>query len=72
MQKKTSMNKVIIILFLVLKILSYSFEVKIMDLLWKLLFLKSKNKNYDWDKLGTEFNWDLDLDSEYKFTKNKK
>lgn len=70
MQKKTSMNKVIIILFLVLKILSYSFEVKIMDLLWKLLFLKSKNKNYDWDKLGTEFNWDLDLDSEYKFTKN--
>lgn len=72
MQKKTSMNKVIIILFLVLEILSYSFEVKIMDLLWKLLFLKSKNKNYDWDKLGTEFNWDLDLDSEYKFTKNKK
>ena len=72
MQKKTSMNKVIIILFLVLEILSYSFEVKIMDLLWKLLFLKSKNKNYDWDKLGTEFNWDLDSDSEYKFTKNKK
>ncbi len=72
MQKKTSMNKVIIILFLVLEILSYSFEVKIIDLLWKLLFLKSKNKNYDWDKLGTEFNWDLDLDSEYKFTKNKK
>ena len=72
MQKKTSMNKVIIILSLVLEILSYSFEVKIMDLLWKLLFLKSKNKNYDWDKLGTEFNWDLDLDSEYKFTKNKK
>jgi len=33
MQKKTSMNKVIIILFLVLEILSYSFEVKIMDLL---------------------------------------
>lgn len=64
------MNKVIIILFLVLKILSYSFEVKIMDLLWKLLFLKSKNKNYDWDKLGIEFNWNLD--SEYKFTKNKK
>ena len=64
------MNKVIIILFLVLEILSYSFEVKIIDLLWKLLFLKSKNKNYDWDKLGTEFNWDLD--SEYKFTKNKK
>lgn len=70
MQKKTSMNKVIIILFLVLEILSYSFEVKIMDLLWKLLFLKSKNKNYDWKKLGTEFNWNLD--SEYKFTKNKK
>lgn len=70
MQKKTSMNKVIIILFLVLEILSYSFEVKIMDLLWKLLFLKSKNKNYDWDKLGIEFNWNLD--SEYKFTKNKK
>lgn len=70
MQKKTSMNKVIIILFLVLEILSYSFEVKIMDLLWKLLFLKSKNKNYDWKKLGLEFNWNLD--SEYKFTKNKK
>jgi len=70
MQKKTSMNKVIIILFLVLEILSYSFEVKIMDLLWKLLFLKSKNKNYDWNKLGIEFNWNLD--SEYKFTKNKK
>ena len=33
MQRKTSMNKVIIILFLVLEILSYSFEVKIMDLL---------------------------------------
>ena len=64
------MNKVIIILFLVLEILSYSFEVKIIDLLWKLLFLKSKNKNYDWKKLGTEFNWNLD--SEYKFTKNKK
>ena len=70
MQKKTSMNKVIIILFLVLEILSYSFEVKIMDLLWKLLFLKSKNKNYDWKKLGTEFNWDLG--SEYKFTKKNK
>jgi len=35
-----------------------------------LLFLKSKNKNYDWNKLGIEFNWNLD--SEYKFTKNKK
>ena len=70
MQKKTSMNKVIIILFLVLEILSYSFEVKIMDLLWKLLFLKSKNKNYDWKKLGTEFNWNLD--SEYKFIKKDK
>ena len=64
------MNKMVIILFGILSILSYSFEVKIMDLLWKLLFLKSKNKNYDWKKLGTEFNWNLD--SEYKFTKNKK
>lgn len=63
-------NKVIIILFLILEILSYSFEVKIMDLLWKLLFLKSKNKNYDWDKLGTGFNWNLD--SEYKFTEKGK
>ena len=70
MQKKTSMNKVIIILFLVLEILSYSFEVKIMDLLWKLLFLKSKNKKYDWEKLGLEFNWNLD--SEYKFTEKGK
>ena len=70
MQKKTSMNKVIIILFLVLEILSYSFEVKIMDLLWKLLFLKSKDKNYDWKKLGTELNWDLG--SEYKFIKKDK
>jgi hypothetical protein len=31
---------------------------------------KIKNKNYDWDRLGTEFNWDLG--SEYKFIEKGK
>ncbi|WP_314714625.1 hypothetical protein [Leptotrichia wadei] len=72
MQKKTSMNKVIIILFLVLEILSYSSEFQIITCCENYYRKNSKikNKNYDWDKLGTEFNWNLD--SEYKFTKNKK
>ena len=66
------MNKVIIILFLVLEILSYSSEFQIITCCENCYHKNSKikNKNYNWDKLGIEFNWNLD--SEYKFTKNKK
>ena len=62
------MNKIIIILFL--KILLYSSEVQIITCCENCYHknLRIKNKNYDWDKLETEFNWDLG--SKYKFTKN--
>ena len=66
------MNKMLIISFLVLGILSYSSEFQIITCYENCYHKNSKikNKNYDWDKLGTEFNWNLD--SEYKFTNNKK
>ena len=64
------MNKMIIILFGILSILSYSSEAQIITCCENCYHknLRIKNKNYDWDKLETEFNWDLGL--KYKFTKN--
>ena len=64
------MNKMVIISFLVLGILSYSSEFQIITCCENCYRKNSKikNKNYDWDKLETEFNWDLGL--KYKFTKN--
>ena len=64
------MNKMLIISFLVLGILSYSSEFQIITCCENCYHknLRIKNKKFDWDKLGTEFNWDLG--SEYKFTKN--
>ena len=58
------MNK--IILFLFLKILSYSSEAQIIAHCENCYRKNSKikNENYDWDKLGNGFNWNLD--SEYK------
>ena len=66
------MNKMLIISFLVLGILSYSSEFQIITCCENCYRENSqiKNKKYDWEKLGLEFNWNLD--SEYKFTKNKK
>ena len=60
------MNKIIIILFLFLKILLYSSEAQIITCCENCYRKNSKikNKNYDWDILGTGFNWNLD--SEYK------
>ncbi len=66
------MNKMLIISFLVLGILSYSSEFQIITCRENCYHKNSKikNKNHDWDKLGTEFNWDLG--SEYKFTEKSK
>ena len=60
------MNKMVIILFGILSILSYSSEFQIITCCENCYRknLKIKNKNYDWDILGTGFNWNLD--SEYK------
>ncbi|WP_304177876.1 hypothetical protein [Leptotrichia trevisanii] len=66
------MNKMVIILFGILSILSYSSEFQIITCCENCYRENSKikNKNYDWDKLGTEFNWDLG--SEYKFIEKGK
>ena len=66
------MNKMLIILFGILTILSYSSEFQIITCCENCYHKNSKikNKNYDWDKLGTEFNWDLS--SEYKFIRKDK
>lgn len=66
------MNKMLIISFLVLGILLYSSEFQIITCCENCYHKNSKikNKNYDWDKLGTEFNWDLG--SEYKFIRKDK
>ena len=66
------MNKILIILFGILSILSYSSEAQIITCCENCYHKNSKikNKNYDWDKLGTEFNWDLS--SEYKFIRKDK
>ena len=66
------MNKMVIILFGILSILSYSSEAQIITCCENCYHKNSKikNKNHDWDKLGTEFNWDLG--SEYKFTEKSK
>ena len=66
------MNKILIILFGILSILSYSSEAQIITCCENCYRKNSKikNKNYDWDKLGTEFNWDLG--SEYKFIRKDK
>ena len=66
------MNKMVIILFGILSILSYSSEFQIITCCENCYHKNSKikNKNHDWDKLGTEFNWDLG--SEYKFTEKSK
>ena len=66
------MNKMLIILFGILNILSYSSEFQIITCCENCYRKNSKikNKNYDWDKLGTEFNWDLG--SEYKFIRKDK
>ena len=66
------MNKMLIISFLVLGILSYSSEFQIITCCENCYRKNSKikNKNYDWDRLRTEFNWDLG--SEYKFIKKDK
>ena len=66
------MNKILIILFGILSILSYSSEAQIITCCENCYRENSKikNKNYDWDRLGTEFNWDLG--SEYKFIEKGK
>ena len=66
------MNKMLIILFGILTILSYSSEFQIITCCENCYRKNSKikNKNYNWDKLGTEFNWDLG--SEYKFIEKGK
>ena len=66
------MNKMLIILFGILSILSCSSEAQIITCRENCYHKNSKikNKNYDWDKLGTEFNWDLG--SEYKFIRKDK
>ena len=66
------MNKMVIILFGILSILSYSSEFQIITCCENCDHKNSKikNKNYDWDKLGIEFNWNLG--SEYKFTEKGK
>lgn len=66
------MNKMVIILFGILSILSYSSEFQIITCCENCYRENSKikNKNYDWDSLGTEFNWDLG--SEYKFIEKGK
>ena len=66
------MNKMLIILFGILTILSYSSEFQIITCCENCYRKNSKikNKNYDWDILGTGFNWNLD--SEYKFTEKGK
>ena len=66
------MNKMVIILFGILSILSYSSEFQIITCCENCYRENSKikNKNYDWDKLGTEFNWNLG--SEYKFIEKGK
>ena len=66
------MNKMVIISFLVLGILSYSSEFQIITCCENCYRKNSKikNKNYDWNKLGTEFN--RDLGSEYKFIRKDK
>lgn len=66
------MNKMVIILFGILSILSYSSEFQIITCCENCYHKNSKikNKNYDWNKLGTEFN--RDLGSEYKFTEKGK
>ena len=66
------MNKIVIILFGILSILSYSSEAQIITCCENCYHKNSKikNKNYDWDKLGIEFNWNLG--SEYKFTEKGK
>ena len=63
------MNKIVIILFGILSILSYSSEAQIITCCENCYHKNSKikNENYDWDKLGTEFNWNLG--SEYRFLK---
>ena len=59
------MNKMVIILFGILSILSYSSEAQIITCCENCYRKNSKikNKNYDWDKLGIEFNWNLDSES---------
>ena len=66
------MNKMLIILFGILSILLYSSEFQIITCCENCYRenLQIKNKKYDWEKLGTEFNWDLG--SEYKFIKKDK
>lgn len=63
------MKKLLITLFFVLGILSYSSEAKIITCCENCFKKNSKVKfkNYDWDKLGAEFEWGLG--SEYRFTK---
>ena len=63
------MNKIVIILFGILSILSYSSEAQIITCCENCYHknLRIKNENYDWDKLVTGFNWNLD--SEYRFLK---
>ena len=52
------MNKMVIILFGILSILSYSSEAQIITCCENCYHknLRIKNKNYDWDILGTGFN----------------
>ncbi|ERK49185.1 hypothetical protein [Leptotrichia wadei] len=66
------MNKMVIILFGILSILSYSSEFQIITCCENCYHKNSKikNKNYNWDKLGIEFNWNLG--SEYKFIEKGK
>ena len=66
------MNKMVIILFGILSILSYSSEFQIITCCENCYHKNSKikNKNYNWDKLGVEFNWNLG--SEYKFIEKGK
>ena len=65
------MNKMLIILFGILTILSYSSEFQIITCCENCYRKNSKikNENYDWDKLGNGFNWNLD--SEYKINQIK-
>ena len=65
------MNKMVIILFGILSILSYSSEAQIITCCENCYRKNSKikNENYDWDKLGNGFNWNLD--SEYKINQIK-
>ena len=59
--KEIRNKKLLITLFFALGILSYSSEIQIIgscECRYK-DNSKVKFKNYDWDKLGAEFEWDL-------------